>query len=136
MPGRARPTVLFVSEQGAGRAPMAAGFLQQLAGGRVDVTWAGITPADAVDPAVEDVMAEVGVEVPRSRPQELLDDDVVGADVVVALGVGDACPYYLGRRYEDWELDDPAGRGADAARAVRDEIRHRVADLVTSLERP
>jgi arsenate reductase len=115
---------------------MAAGFLRELAGGRVDVTWAGIAPADALDPEVEDAMAEVGVELPREHPAELLDDDVIGADVVVAIGVGDACPYYLGRRYEDWELDDPADRGPDVARQVRDEIRHRVADLVVSLDRP
>ena len=127
------PTVLFVCVHNAGRSQMAAGFLQHLAGDRVEVLSAGSQPADAVNPAAVAAMAEVGIDLGTATPRLLTDSAVEEADVVVTMGCGDACPLYPGKRYEDWPLDDPAGRGIDAVRPIRDAIRERVEVLVAEL---
>ena len=127
------PTVLFVCVHNAGRSQMAAGFLQHLAGDRVEVLSAGSQPADAVNPAAVAAMAEVGIDLAAATPKLLTDAAVEEADVVVTMGCGDACPFYPGKRYEDWPLDDPAGQGVEAVRPIRDEIRSRVEVLVTEL---
>jgi arsenate reductase len=129
-----RPAVLFVCVHNAGRSQMAAGFLQQLAGGRVDVLSAGSLPADAVNPVAVEAMAEVGIDIAANVPRLLSDAAVQRADVVVTMGCGDACPFYPGKRYEDWVLDDPAGQDLEMVRRVRDDIRGRVETLVASLE--
>jgi arsenate reductase (thioredoxin) len=112
---------------------MAAAFLAHHARGRIDVFSAGTEPADHVNPAVVEVMDELGIDVSREIPSRLAPDDVRTADVVVTMGCGDACPFYPGTRYQDWELDDPAGRPADEVRIIRDEIDRRVRDLVSEL---
>ena len=128
-----RPAVLFVCVHNAGRSQMAAGFLQHLAGDRVEVLSAGSQPADAVNPAAVAAMAEVGIDLTAATPKLLTDSAVQGADVVVTMGCGDACPFYPGKRYEDWPLDDPAGQGVEAVRPIRDEIRSRVEALLEQL---
>ncbi|WP_286691149.1 MULTISPECIES: arsenate reductase ArsC [unclassified Aeromicrobium] len=130
---RARPTVLFVCVHNAGRSQMAAGFLRELGGDDVEVLSAGSAPADQVNPVAVEAMAELGVDIAGQQPKVLTDDAVVAADVVVTMGCGDECPFYVGRRYEDWVLDDPAGQGIDAVRPIRDEIRTRVEELLASL---
>ncbi len=127
------PTVLFVCVHNAGRSQMAAGFLQHLAGDRVEVLSAGSKPADAVNPAAVAAMAEVGIDLATATPKLLTDAAVEEADVVVTMGCGDACPFYPGKRYEDWPLDDPAGQGIEGVRPIRDEIRSRVEVLVAEL---
>ena len=131
----ARPTVLFVCVHNAGRSQMAAGFLQHLAGDRIEVLSAGSEPADAVNPVAVQAMAELGIDVSNQRPKLLQDAAVKQADVVITMGCGDACPVYPGKRYEDWELDDPAGKSIDDVRPIRDEIRERVDRLVADLAR-
>jgi protein-tyrosine-phosphatase len=125
--------VLFVCVHNAGRSQMAAGFLQHLAGGRIEVLSAGSQPADAVNPAAVAAMAEVGIDLAAAEPKLLTDAAVQEADVVVTMGCGDACPFYPGKRYEDWPLDDPAGQGIEAVRPIREEIRSRVEVLVADL---
>ena len=127
------PTVLFVCVHNAGRSQMAAGFLQHLAGDRVEVLSAGSQPADTVNPAAVAAMAEVGIDLGTATPKLLTDSAVEEADVVVTMGCGDACPIYPGKRYEDWPLDDPAGRGIEAVRPIRDAIRERVEVLLAEL---
>ncbi len=129
-----RPAVLFVCVHNAGRSQMAAAYLRHLAGDRVQVLSAGSQPADQVNPAAVAAMAEEGIDIAAERPTLLSDSAVKTADVVVTMGCGDACPFYPGTRYEDWVLDDPAGRGLDAVRPIRDEIRARVERLVAELE--
>ncbi len=114
---------------------MAAGFLQHLAGDRIDVLSAGSEPADAVNPVAVQAMAELGIDVSHEKPKLLQDAAVKQADVVITMGCGDACPIYPGKRYEDWELDDPAGKSIDDVRPIRDEIRRRVDRLVAGLTR-
>ena len=128
-----RPAVLFVCVHNAGRSQMAAGFLQHLAGDRVEVLSAGSQPADTVNPAAVAAMAEVGIDLTAATPKLLTDSAVQEADVVVTMGCGDACPFYPGKRYEDWPLDDPAGQGLEAVRPIRDEIRSRVEVLLEQL---
>jgi arsenate reductase (thioredoxin) len=128
------PEVLFVCVRNAGRSQMAAALLERHAGGRVRVRSAGTAPADAVDPTVRDAMAELGIDLTAERPKRLEDDAVRGADVVVTMGCGDACPVFPGTRYEDWEVPDPSGRDLDAVRAIRDEIDRRVQELATELD--
>ena len=125
-----RPTVLFVCVHNAGRSQMAAGYLQALAGDRVDVRSAGSEPVDRVNPVAVQVMAEEGIDLARNAPRLLTVDAVEKADVVITMGCGDACPIFPGKRYEDWELDDPAGQGIEAVRPIRDEIRRRVEELL------
>ncbi|MBA2953685.1 heat-shock protein HtpX [Nocardioides sp. MAH-18] len=128
-----KPTVLFVCVHNAGRSQMAAGYLQHLAGDRVDVLSAGSQPADQVNPAAVAAMAEDGIDIAASTPKLLSDSAVERADVVVTMGCGDECPFHPGKRYEDWDLDDPAGQGLEAVRPIRDEIRRRVEALVAEL---
>jgi arsenate reductase (thioredoxin) len=128
-----RPTVLFVCVHNAGRSQMAAGFLRHLASERIEVLSAGSEPVDRVNPAAVAAMAEVEIDLAGATPKLLTDASVQQADVVVTMGCGDACPFYPGRRYEDWPLDDPAGQGIEAVRPIRDEIRVRVEALVADL---
>ena len=127
------PTVLFVCVHNAGRSQMAAGWLQHLAGDRVEVLSAGSAPADSINPVAVEAMAEVGVDITAAVPKVLTDDAVRESDVVITMGCGDACPFHPGKRYEDWRLDDPAGQGIEAVRPIRDEIRRRVEELIASL---
>jgi arsenate reductase len=128
-----RPTVLFVCVHNAGRSQMAAGYLQHLAGDRVEVLSAGSQPAAGVNPVAVTAMAEEGIDITREVPKILTDDAVRESDVVVTMGCGDECPYFPGKRYEDWVLDDPAGQDLDVVRRVRDEIRGRVEGLIAEL---
>jgi arsenate reductase len=128
-----RPTVLFVCVHNAGRSQMAAGFLEHLGEGRVEVLSAGSEPTDRVNPVAVAAMAEVGVDIAAATPKVLTADAVQVSDVVVTMGCGDACPFFPGTRYEDWELDDPAGQGIEEVRPIRDEIRRRVERLVEEL---
>ncbi len=128
-----RPTVLFVCVHNAGRSQMAAGYLQHLAGDRVEVLSAGSAPADQVNPAAVAAMAEDGVDITAGTPKLLTTEAVQESDVVITMGCGDACPIFPGKRYEDWELDDPAGQGVDAVRPIRDEIRARVEALIAEI---
>ncbi|HWJ85504.1 MAG TPA: arsenate reductase ArsC [Cellulomonas sp.] len=126
-------SVLFVCVHNAGRSQMAAGFVTALSGGTVEVRSAGSLPADQVNPAAVAAMAEVGIDISSAQPRVLTTAAVEVSDVVVTMGCGDACPYLPGRRYEDWVLDDPAGRDVEAVRPIRDEIRRRVVELLASL---
>ena len=128
-----RPTVLFVCVHNAGRSQMAAGFLQHLAGDRIDVLSAGSEPAEQVNPAAVQAMAEVGIDITAEKPKILTDHAVRESDVVITMGCGDTCPWYPGNRYEDWGLDDPAGKGVDAVRPIRDDIKQRVRTLLGSM---
>jgi arsenate reductase (thioredoxin) len=128
-----RPTVLFVCVHNAGRSQMAAGYLQHLTGGRVQVLSAGSQPAEQVNPGAVEAMREEGIDLAAAQPKLLDDAAVEQADVVVTMGCGDACPIYPGKRYEDWQLDDPAGQGLESVRRIRDEIRGRVETLVKEL---
>ncbi|MDT0234685.1 arsenate reductase ArsC [Curtobacterium sp. BRB10] len=123
------PTVLFVCVHNAGRSQMAAGFLQHLAGGSVDVRSAGSEPADQLNPVVVAAMLEEGIDIRSEQPALLSTGAVRAADVVITMGCGDACPVFPGKRYEDWELADPAGLDLDAVRSIRDDVRARVQDL-------
>src|SRR5687767_5354108 len=128
-----KPSVLFVCVHNAGRSQMAAGWLRSLAGDAIDVRSAGTNPAQRTNPVTVEAMREVGIDISKTTPQ-LLDDDVVKhSDVVVTMGCGDSCPVFPGKRYLDWELDDPAGRPLADVRAIRDEIRHRVEQLIAEL---
>jgi arsenate reductase len=129
-----RPAVLFVCVHNAGRSQMAAGFLTSLAGERVDVLSAGSVPGDRLNPVAVEAMAEVGIDITGEQPKRLTEAAVVASDVVITMGCGDECPWFPGKRYEDWVLADPAGQGIDAVRPIRDEIRARVEELIASLE--
>jgi arsenate reductase (thioredoxin) len=129
----ARPTVLFVCVHNAGRSQMAAGYLTSLAGGRVEVLSAGSVPAEHINPVAVEAMAEEGIDITAARPRVLTTEAVQASDVVVTMGCGDACPYFPGKRYEDWALDDPAGQGLASVRPIRDEIRSRVETLLSEL---
>jgi protein-tyrosine-phosphatase len=125
--------VLFVCVHNAGRSQMAAALLDHLAAGRVTVRSAGSEPADRVNPRVVEAMEEIGLDVSREHPKPLTGEVVQAADVVITMGCGDACPIYPGKRYEDWELDDPAAADLDGVRRIRDEIAGRVRRLVDEL---
>ena len=127
------PTVLFVCVHNAGRSQMAAGWLRHLADERVEVLSAGSAPAGTVNPVAVAAMAEVGIDIAAQQPKLLSDTAVRASDVVITMGCGDACPFYPGKRYEDWQLEDPAGQGIEAVRPIRDEIRRRVEELLESL---
>jgi len=127
------PEVLFVCVHNQGRSQMAAGLLHHHAQGRVHVRSAGSEPADSVNPAVVEVMEELGIDISQELPTKLLTEDVAASDVVITMGCGDACPIFPGKRYEDWALVDPSGKGADAVRAIRDEIDQRVQRLLAEL---
>lgn len=127
------PSVLFVCVHNAGRSQMAAGFLTALAGDRVEVRSAGSAPAEQVNPAAVEAMAEVGIDITAQTPKILTTDAVQASDVVITMGCGDSCPIFPGKSYRDWVLDDPAGQGVEAVRPIRDEIKVRVQALVDEL---
>jgi arsenate reductase (thioredoxin) len=131
-----RPAVLFLCVHNAGRSQMAAGWLRRLAGEAVDVFSGGSEPADDINRTAVEVMDEVGIDIAAELPQPWTDDIVRAADVVVTMGCGDACPIFPGKRYEDWELTDPAGQPIEVVRAVRDDIEARVRKLMASLDIP
>jgi protein-tyrosine-phosphatase len=128
-----KPTVLFVCIHNAGRPQMAAGYLRHLAGERIDVLSAGSAPADSINPMAVLAMAEEGIDIAAEQPKILTTDAVKTSDVVITMGCGDTCPFYPGKRYDDWVLDDPAGQGIEAVRPIRDEIRGRVEALIAEL---
>ncbi|MFI1367374.1 arsenate reductase ArsC [Streptomyces griseochromogenes] len=131
-----RPSVLFVCVHNAGRSQMGAAFLDHLAGDAVEVRSAGSAPADAVNPAVAEAMKEVGVDISAETPKILTTEAVQSSDVVITMGCGDTCPVFPGKRYLDWQLDDPAGQGVDAVRPIRDEIERRVRALLAEFGIP
>lgn len=126
-------TVLFVCVHNAGRSQMAAGFLRALAP-EIQVRSAGSIPAEHINPTAVEAMAEVGIDITTQQPKVLTTEAVQESDVVITMGCGDACPFFPGKRYEDWKLDDPAGQGIEAVRIIRDDVRQRVEELVTSLQ--
>jgi len=128
-----KPTVLFVCIHNAGRSQMAAGYLRHLAGDRIEVLSAGSAPAESINPVAVRAMAEDGIDISAEQPKILTTDAVKESDVVVTMGCGDTCPFYPGKRYEDWILDDPAGQGIEAVRPIRDEIRRRIEALISDL---
>ncbi len=128
-----RPSVLFLCGHNAGRSQMAAGWVRGLAGSAVRVFSGGSNPSDDVNPAAVEAMAEVGIDISSQRPQRWTPDQVEASDVIISMGCGDTCPVLPGKRYEDWELTDPAGQSIDVVRAVRDEIRGRVVNLLDEL---
>ena len=128
-----KPSVLFVCIHNAGRSQMAAGYLRHLAGDRIEVRSAGSMPADQINPIAVEAMREEGIDIAAEQPKVLTPEAVQASDVVITMGCGDACPYYPGKRYEDWKLDDPAGQGIDAVRPIRDDIRARIEGLIVSL---
>jgi arsenate reductase len=128
-----KTTVLFVCVHNAGRSQMAAGYLQHLAGDRIEVLSAGSAPGERINPVAVEAMREEGIDLTGARPKQLSPEAVQVSDVVVTMGCGDECPYFPGKRYEDWVLDDPAGLDIEAVRPIRDEIRARVEVLVAEL---
>jgi len=128
-----KPTVLFVCVHNAGRSQMAAGFMRQLGGDRIEVLSAGSAPKDSINPIAVAAMAEVGIDIAHEQPKVLTPEAVIESDAVITMGCGDACPFYPGKRYEDWVLDDPAGQDIDFVRGVRDEIKDRVQALLSEL---
>lgn len=128
-----KPSVLFVCVHNAGRSQMAAAYLTHLSAGQVEVRSAGTEPAEAVNPAVVEAMNEVGVDISVEQPKVLKTETVQESDVVITMGCGDECPYFPGKKYYDWKLDDPAGQGIDAVRPIRDEIKGRVQNLMIEL---
>jgi arsenate reductase len=128
-----KPSVLFVCVHNAGRSQMAAGWLRHLAGDAIEVRSAGTAPADRINPAAVAAMAEIGIDIANAQPTKLADESVAVSDVIVTMGCGDECPYFPGKRYEDWQLDDPAGLDVAAVRPIRDEIRRRVEKLIVEL---
>ncbi|MEV7632222.1 arsenate reductase ArsC [Microbacterium sp. NPDC089318] len=128
-----KPSVLFVCVHNAGRSQMAAGFLRDIAGDRIEVRSAGSMPADQINPTAVEAMGELGIDITGEQPKVLTTEAVQASDVVITMGCGDACPFFPGKRYEDWKLDDPAGQGIDAVRPIRDEIRSRIEKLVGEL---
>jgi arsenate reductase len=129
-----KPSVLFVCVHNAGRSQMAAGYLAYLSGGAVEVRSAGSEPADQVNPSAVAAMAEEGIDITAETPKILTTEAVKESDVVITMGCGDTCPIFPGKHYEDWELEDPAGKGVEAVRPIRDQIKQRVLDLLASLE--
>ena len=128
-----KPTVLFVCVHNAGRSQMAAGYLQHLAGDRISVLSAGSEPADQLNTVAIQVMAEEGIDIAGNQPKVLTTESVQEADVVITMGCGDTCPFFPGKRYEDWDLVDPAGKDEETVRAVRDDIKKRIGTLITEV---
>jgi protein-tyrosine-phosphatase len=128
-----KPSVLFVCVHNAGRSQMAAGFMTHLGRGRVEVLSAGSAPKDSINPVAVAAMAEVGIDISQNSPKVLTPEAVQHSDAVVTMGCGDACPYYPGKRYEDWVLEDPAGQGIESVRVIRDDIKLRVETLLAEL---
>ncbi len=128
-----KPSVLFVCVHNAGRSQMAAAYLRALAGGAIEVRSAGSAPAASINPAAVAAMAEEGIDMSAEIPKVLTTDAVQESDVVITMGCGDTCPIFPGKRYEDWELEDPAGQGVDAVRPIRDDIKARIQALIAEL---
>ncbi|CAN2216095.1 Wzb Protein-tyrosine-phosphatase [Candidatus Nanopelagicaceae bacterium] len=128
-----KPTVLFVCVHNAGRSQMAAGFMNSLGAGRVEVLSAGSAPKDSINPIAVQAMQEVEIDISNNVPKVLTPEAVQESDAVITMGCGDACPFYPGKRYEDWVLDDPAGQGIESVRVIRDEIKKRVEQLLSEL---
>jgi protein-tyrosine-phosphatase len=128
-----KPSVLFVCVHNAGRSQMAAGFMTHLGKGRVEVLSAGSAPKDSINPVAVEAMAEVGIDISHNSPKVLTPEAVQQSDAVITMGCGDACPFYPGKRYEDWVLEDPAGQGIESVRVIRDDIRQRVETLLAAL---
>ncbi len=131
--GNNRPSVLFVCVHNAGRSQMAAAYLQELSGGKVSVLSAGSEPGDRLNPAAVAVMAEEGIDLTQASPKVLTTEAVQASDVVITMGCGDTCPVFPGKRYEFWQLEDPAGKDLEVVRAIRDDIRGRVTALLAEL---
>jgi len=129
-----KPSVLFVCVHNAGRSQMAAGFLRHLAGDTIEVRSAGSEPAERINPVAVQAMAEEGIDITAEQPKILTTEAVKASDVVITMGCGDTCPFYPGKRYEDWVLDDPAGQSIEVVRPIRDEIRRRVEHLIEKLQ--
>ena len=127
------PSVLFVCVHNAGRSQMAAGFMSTLSGGKVEVLSAGSAPKDSINPIAVEAMAELGIDIANNVPKILTTEAVQQSDVVITMGCGDTCPFFPGKRYEDWVLDDPAGQGIESVRVIRDEIKKRVEDLLKEI---
>ncbi|MEI7442155.1 MAG: arsenate reductase ArsC [Actinomycetes bacterium] len=128
-----KPSVLFVCVHNAGRSQMAAGFLRELSGGKIEVLSAGSAPANSINPSVVAAMQELGIDISAEQPKILTTESVQVSDVVITMGCGDVCPIFPGKRYEDWKLEDPAGQGVDAVRPIRDEIKSRIEVLISEL---
>lgn len=128
-----KPSVLFICVHNAGRSQMAAGYLTHLAGDAIEVRSAGSAPRDSINPTVVEAMREEGIDLTDQKPKILTTDAVQASDVVITMGCGDVCPFFPGKRYLDWQLDDPAGQGLDAVRPIRDEMRRRIEKLITEL---
>lgn len=128
-----KPTVLFVCVHNAGRSQMAAGYLAALSGGRVDVLSAGSEPKDQINPVAIAAMLEDGIDIAHNVPKILTTEAVKDSDVVITMGCGDACPIFPGKRYEDWQLDDPAGQGIESVRPIRDDIKARIEALLAEI---
>lgn len=129
-----KPSVLFVCVHNAGRSQMAAAFLTHLSNGDVEVRSAGSAPADSINPAVVEAMKEVGIDISHEVPKVLTTEAVIESDVVITMGCGDACPFFPGKRYLDWKLNDPAGQGVASVRPIRDEIKTLVEGLIAELK--
>ena len=127
-------SVMFVCVHNAGRSQMAQGFLQHLAGDRVEVRSSGTMPADQVNPSAVEAMSELGIDISLAKPKVLTDEDVRASDYVITMGCGDACPFYPGKKYLDWKLDDPAGKGVEAVRPIRDQIKKLVEQLIAEID--
>jgi protein-tyrosine-phosphatase len=132
-PDQSKPSVLFVCVHNAGRSQMAAGFMSHLGQGRVEVLSAGSAPKDSINPIAVAAMAEIGIDISNNSPKVLTNDAVEQSDAVITMGCGDVCPFYPGKRYEDWVLDDPAGQGIESVRVIRDDIKRRVEKLLSEL---
>jgi arsenate reductase len=128
-----KKTIMFVCVHNAGRSQMAAGFMRELGGNRVEVLSAGSAPKDSINPIAVEAMLELGIDIANQKPKILTPEAVQQSDVVITMGCGDACPYYPGKRYEDWKLDDPAGQGIEPVRVIRDEIKARVEELLREI---
>lgn len=128
-----KPSVLFVCVHNAGRSQMAAGYLRSIAGDAIEVRSAGSMPADQINPTAVEAMLEEGIDITAEQPKVLTTEAVQSSDVVITMGCGDACPFFPGKRYEDWKLDDPAGQGIDSVRPIRDDIKARIEALVADL---
>jgi arsenate reductase (thioredoxin) len=128
-----KPSVLFVCVHNAGRSQIAAGYLNQLSGGGIEVRSAGSEPADKINPIAVQAMAEEGIDIAAELPKILTTEAVKASDIVITMGCGDSCPYYPGKRYEDWVIDDPAGQDLDHVRPIRNQIRQRVENLIAEI---
>lgn len=128
-----KPSVLFVCVHNAGRSQMAQGWLSHLAGDQVEVRSAGSAPAETINPSAVQAMAEVGIDITKQTPKILTYEAAEASDVIITMGCGDVCPTFPGKRYEDWDLDDPAGQGVEAVRPIRDEIKNRVEKLLAEI---